>query len=344
MREDQKSTSKPKSRALVLSEGSRGVTMFGEVFSSDKGKYVKRFKRHGSLATEVPRPTVSGSKDTEGWRAKFLFKHLRGQGTEGWRPQFLLSVVTFPQSFGNHWRAQERARHADRHPGMPGARMLQRMSDNWVEKGATTDWEVLDTPAAGSAYHLQVARVIYPNMSFRHERRMSSFAEAIDRLALNQPRRVADLLCQRYRALDMSIADAGWERAKHLELVRELVTSSNRKKRSLAKELRDEACAKSYPNAAQGIGKHRGTSFAKKGQDFPSEGVQAVCREKVKDFGRGCGVGPESEFDVAVLACHLWQRRGRARERRAGDRGGMFGTRWMVIYLRTSRACRGKSK
>ena len=67
-------------------------------------------------------------------------------------------------------------------------------------------------------------------MSFRHERRMSNFAEATDRLALNQPRRVADLLCQRYRALDMSIADAGWERAKHLELVRELVTSSDRKK------------------------------------------------------------------------------------------------------------------
>ena len=54
-------------------------------------------------------------------------------------------------------------------------------------------------------------------------------AEAIDRLALNQPRRVADLSCERYKALDLSVAAAGWERAKHLELMRELLPQVKKK-------------------------------------------------------------------------------------------------------------------
>ena len=62
---------------------------------------------------------------------------------------------------------------------------------------------------------------------------MSTLADAVDRQAMNQPRRVADLLlCQRYKALDMSIAVAGWECAKHLEPMserRELINSRKRR-------------------------------------------------------------------------------------------------------------------
>ena len=89
LREGLNSTSKPKGRALGLSEGNRSVTMLGEVFHSATEKNAKWVK-----------------KDTIGWRSKFLFKHRTGQDTEDWRP--LLSRHFFHKASANHWRLEER--------------------------------------------------------------------------------------------------------------------------------------------------------------------------------------------------------------------------------------------
>ena len=173
---------------------------------------------------------------------------------------------------------------------MLGARMLLRMRDKLGRDGRHRDWEVLDTPAVASACRLHGVRFIYPNVLLRHEREMSTLAETVGRLALNQPRRVADLSCQRYEAPDLSTA------ARWLGSVRniwnscqkgELITSSKKKERTLAKELRDETRIKSNLNAATGLGKHRGTLFRDdEVRIVPGTGAQAVGREG-KGKGRG---------------------------------------------------------
>ena len=182
LREGQKGTSKPESRALGLS-GSRGDTTFNEVISSVKERFVKRVtKRHGSLVTDVLRRTASGLR-----RHGRLATEVPVQTSNGSRHARLATAVPLlSRQFFTKLRQplatprNKMARNADRHPGMLGTRMLQRMSDKLSRDGSHTDWEVLDTPPVASAYHLQEVRFIHPNTALRHGRVMSTLAEAID--------------------------------------------------------------------------------------------------------------------------------------------------------------------
>ena len=142
LREGQQGTSKPESRALGLSEGNLGVTLFGKVISSEKETYIK----------QVTKTRKAGDRSSSSESSVFR----NASGTMG-------------------DSENERARNADRHPGMLGARMLQRMSDKLGRDGSHTDWEVRDTPPVASAYHLQEVRFIHPNTALRHGRVMSTF-------------------------------------------------------------------------------------------------------------------------------------------------------------------------
>ena len=121
---------------------------------------------------------------------------------------------------------------------------------------------------------------------------MSTEAEAIDRLALNQPRRVADLSCPRYKALDMSIADTGWERAMHLEHMpqrRELVTSSKKEKSARLPRSSETKLASSPTSTVRKVsGNIEEHIFRKKVRMFPgreSKQPAAEAKEHVEAFG-----------------------------------------------------------
>ena len=112
----------------------------------------------------------------------------------------------------------------------------------------------------------------------------------------------------------MSIADAGLGVSEAFGAHARANHPQDRKKgRTLAKELRDETRIKSYLNAAQGLGKHRRTCFAGKNLDFSGKGSNGQRRQRRKSRLSGawagkCGAGLESEFDVTVFGCQLWQR------------------------------------
>ena len=56
-------------------------------------------------------------------------------------------------------------------------------------------------------------------MSLRTSRELRSTAKALDLTAQGITDRAADALSQRYKALDMSLADRNWSQAQHIELI-----------------------------------------------------------------------------------------------------------------------------
>ena len=145
------------------------------------------------------------------------------------------------------------ARYADRHPGMLGARMLPRMSDKLGRDGRHRDWEVLDTPAMASAYHLQGARFIRSSPQKKR-------AHACQGAQRRSSHKVPPHCCER-------------SRERPMEIFRERRSGCSREGSPSSRQRRQRKMSRlSGPKA------------------------------------RKCGAGPEREFDVRVLECHLWHR------------------------------------
>ena len=58
-----------------------------------------------------------------------------------------------------------------------------------------------------------------PEMGMRSARELETLSEVLDRSASNLPRRGADKIAQRVQAIELMLADSGWDRAQHLELI-----------------------------------------------------------------------------------------------------------------------------
>ena len=68
----------------------------------------------------------------------------------------------------------------------------------------------------------------HPSMGVRNQRELRTLAEALDALIGGDLGRAADLLMQRFKAVELAATDAGgWAAASHLELIPEVNASSS---------------------------------------------------------------------------------------------------------------------
>ena len=97
---------------------------------------------------------------------------------------------------------------------------------------------------------------------------------------------------------------------------REQITSSKKKKSARLPRSSETKLASSPTSTLRKVlEKHRGTYFTKEGWGCSPDGSPSSRQRRQSKRSRlsgprarKCGVGPESEFDVAALACRLWQR------------------------------------
>eukprot|EP00438_Fugacium_kawagutii_P015911 Skav211119 [mRNA] locus=scaffold2659:123518:130322:- [translate_table: standard] len=122
-------------------------------------------------------------------------------------------------SKSHHLQLQE---YAERRPGRLASRLLQKMDKILSRQESPMhqyDGKNL-TPSTGTSYFLTVIVPQYRDkLSMRTSRELRSTAKALDLIAQGKQDRAADVLAQRYKALEMSLADQGWQRAQHLELI-----------------------------------------------------------------------------------------------------------------------------
>ena len=124
-----------------------------------------------------------------------------------------------PSSTSKHLQLQE---YAEKRPGRLTARLLNKMRDilareeGPMHQGAGTNL----TPSAASSYFLTVIVPQYKErLTLRTSRELRTTAKALDLLAQGRADRAGDVLSQRYKALELYLADQTWSRAQFLELI-----------------------------------------------------------------------------------------------------------------------------
>ena len=110
-------------------------------------------------------------------------------------------------------------RFAEHHPGRLAARFLNRMRRKVMVEGEAATVQARAVPAAAKAYHLRVTQTSYPEASRRNLSEGSIIATVLDHLASKRYGAAADILAQRYTALEAVNGGIPWERARFLELV-----------------------------------------------------------------------------------------------------------------------------
>ena len=106
-------------------------------------------------------------------------------------------------------------------PGRLAARLLTKMQVLLArEEGAMNQSGRNRTPATATSYFLTVVTPMYRDrMNVRAAREMRTVAKALDLIAIGRHPEAADVLAQRYKALELQMADQSWARAQHLELL-----------------------------------------------------------------------------------------------------------------------------
>lgn len=111
--------------------------------------------------------------------------------------------------------------YAEKRPGRLASRLLLKMGRilSRQESPLNHDGRNL-TPSTATSYFLTVVVPQYRDrLSLRTSREMRSTAKILDLVAQGLHGQAADVLAQRYKALEMSLADQNWLRAQHLELI-----------------------------------------------------------------------------------------------------------------------------
>eukprot|EP00434_Breviolum_minutum_P013419 symbB.v1.2.011826.t1/scaffold804.1/size161093/3 len=106
-------------------------------------------------------------------------------------------------------------------PGRLAARLLTKMQTLLArEEGALNQSGRNQTPATATSYFITVVTPLYRDrMNVRAAREMRTIAKALDLIATGRHPEAADVLAQRYKALELQMADQTWARAQHLELI-----------------------------------------------------------------------------------------------------------------------------
>ena len=113
-------------------------------------------------------------------------------------------------------------------------------------------------------------------MGARNSRELDTLGEIMDRLAVGEFGRAADLVTQRFKAVEMALHDGDWTRATHLELLpdpKRLLTSRDEEE-LIARELRDEMKLKRYLDDAGTKNKDR-CVLGDKGKDVGKDWEKA---------------------------------------------------------------------
>ena len=113
-----------------------------------------------------------------------------------------------------------------RSPGRLFALGLSRVRDRLaaLQGASASDADLLMTTATMNKrvmcfYHTVVCRPTHPSMRPHRQREMETLAELIDALLTGDLDRCGDIAMQRYKALEMSLADGSWEIVQDLEEV-----------------------------------------------------------------------------------------------------------------------------
>ena len=201
--------------------GASRRTLYGVVFEKDPSPVVKRrTAHHGASRSRSHSSSV-----------------FRGTAAQGHDPAVSRLAV---------W--------ADNHPGVLSARVLQKMSDQLGRDGKKRDWLPEECPPVATAYVHQVLRPQFPSMGARNNRELDTLSEIMDRMAAGEFGRAADLVTQRFKAVEMALHDGDWTRAAHLELLpdsKRLLTSRDEEE-LIARELREAMRLKKYLDEGRG--------------------------------------------------------------------------------------------
>eukprot|EP00438_Fugacium_kawagutii_P020464 Skav206769 [mRNA] locus=scaffold167:516646:518277:+ [translate_table: standard] len=122
-------------------------------------------------------------------------------------------------SKSHHLQLEE---YAQKRPGRLASRLLVKM-DNILSRQESPLHQKSGrnmTPSTGTAYFLTVVVPQYRDrLPLRASRELRTIAKALDLVAQGEAARAADVLAQRYKALEMSLSDQNWSRAQHVELI-----------------------------------------------------------------------------------------------------------------------------
>eukprot|EP00435_Cladocopium_sp_Y103_P051754 s280_g16.t1 len=124
-----------------------------------------------------------------------------------------------PSGTSKHLQLQE---YAEKRPGRLTARLLRKMRDILAREEGPLSMSGTQnlTPATASSYYLTVIVPQYrERLNLRTSRELRSIAKALDLLAQGKNDKAGDVLSQRYKALELSLADQSWGRAQFIELI-----------------------------------------------------------------------------------------------------------------------------
>ena len=123
----------------------------------------------------------------------------------------------------------------------------------------------------------------FPSLGGRNQRELLTLAEALDRMASGDYGRAADVLSQRFKAIEMALHDGEWPRASHVEILpqtgRPLL--SRQEEALVARDIREEVRIKAHLDKA-GVVAGRGAAGVCMG---PPHDRQPT--DKTKDKGSG---------------------------------------------------------
>ena len=134
-----------------------------------------------------------------------------------------------------------------------------------------------------NSYVLQVIQTSFLSLGGRNQRELLTLAEALDRMASGDYDRAADVLSQRFKAIEMALHDGEWSRASHVEILpqtgRPLL--SRQEEALVARDIREEVRIKAHLDKA-GVVAGRGAAGVRTGSPLDRQPA-----DKTKDKGRG---------------------------------------------------------
>ena len=155
-------------------------------------------------------------------------------------------------------------------------------------------------PAVASAYHLRVLSTQQPPLSKRNANEMRLMCKMLDLLSRNKVKRAMDFAAQHLKAIEQSVADGGWTRARFLEVFEEdapslvgrgekyMMRSEVRAEQALA--LRSGSGPKGAPKGARsdeaGAAVNGATESRGKGEAFSGKGFSFGAASKSKAKGK----------------------------------------------------------
>eukprot|EP00435_Cladocopium_sp_Y103_P054971 s63_g18.t1 len=217
-----------------------------------------------------------------------------------------------PSSTSKHLQLQE---YSERKPGRLTARLLRKMQTILAREEGPMQHQAGQnlTPPTATSYYLTVLVPQYKDrLNVRTSRELRSIAKALDLLAVGKSAKAGDVLTQRYKALELYLADQTWSRAQFLELIPAEGASLVEKDEVLmaSKEQTEGpglAAAKNEPKRPRSpLVKRRRRAQPPEGEDKGTEGFDPQVPEVLSDVAEGCPVNL-MKLDVRVADdLHDW--------------------------------------